>query len=238
MIDINELKIYVDYISNKEQSGNNYSPEQFNMLVKQGVEDIQRWLIGLEANYSVGAPLPPVAYEVTQKVKDDLRWLKANPTISVDSQGKMLIPEDYVYVTSITFKEVVNTECCGPEVTLRSVERIDDDKWANRCSSSIKKPTKKYPVCIFYDKDYVLFEPKDLFSVDFTYIKEINPPFWNYYIDSDSEVPIYTPTGSINVEMPAILLNDLARIILGYMGINLRETELLNYADNIKTKGV
>ena len=65
MISINELKTYIDFISNKEQSGNNYTPEQFNMLVKRAVEDIQRWLIGLEAQYQPGAPVPAVAYEVT-----------------------------------------------------------------------------------------------------------------------------------------------------------------------------
>ena len=74
MISINELKTYIDFISNKEQSGNNYTPEQFNMLVKRAVEDIQRWLIGLEAQYQPGAPVPAVAYEVTQKVKDDLTF--------------------------------------------------------------------------------------------------------------------------------------------------------------------
>ncbi len=237
MISINELKTYVDYISNKEQSGNNYSPEQFNMLVKRAIEDIQRWLIGLEAQYQPGAPLPSVAYEVTQKVKDDLRWLKSNPTLPVDANGRMVIPDDYVYVTSIIFDDIKNTDC-GPESTLRSVERIDDDKWANRLASSIKKPTKKYPVCIFYDKDYVLYEPKDLGRVKFTYIKLITPPFWNYYIDVTTEVPIYNPTGTIDIALPEILLNDLARMILGYMGINLREQELTQYAELIKTKGV
>ena len=237
MISINELKTYIDFISNKEQSGNNYTPEQFNMLVKRAVEDIQRWLIGLEAQYQPGAPVPAVAYEVTQKVKDDLRWLKKNPVLTVDANGRMTIPEDYVYVTSIIYEEVKNTDC-GPTATQRSVERIDNDKWANRLSSSIKKPTKKYPVCIFYDKDYVLFEPKDLGKVKFTYIRQITPPFWNYQIDPTTEVPLYNPVGTIDIELPEILLNDLARLVLGYMGINLREQELSQYAELIKTKGV
>ena len=237
MISINELKTYIDFISNKEQSGNNYTPEQFNMLVKRAVEDIQRWLIGLEAQYQPGAPVPAVAYDVTQKVKDDLRWLKENPVLTVDANGRMTIPEDYVYVTSIIYEEVKNTDC-GPTATQRSVERIDDDKWANRLSSSIKKPTKKYPVCIFYDKDYVLFEPKDLGKVKFTYIRQITPPFWNYQIDPTTEVPLYNPVGTIDIELPEILLNDLARLVLGYMGINLREQELSQYAELIKTKGV
>ncbi|MEE9337996.1 MAG: hypothetical protein V3U87_07955 [Methylococcaceae bacterium] len=235
MININELKIYIDYISNKEQSGNNYTPSQFNLLVKRGVEDIQRWLIGLEALYQPGNPAPAVAYEVTQKVKDDLRWLKENPTLPVDNNGRMVIPSDYVYVTAITYKEIKNTDC-GAKQTLRPVERIDDDKWANRLSSTIKKPTKQYPVCIFYDKDYVLFEPKDLGSVEFSYIREMATAVWGYTLVD--EVPVYKDTLSIDVDLPEILLNDLARIILGYMGINLREQELMQYAEVIKMKGV
>jgi len=52
------------------------------------------------------------------------------------------------------------------------------------------------------------------------------------------DVPIYDPSSSTQIELPLMLTNQLARIILSYIGINLREEKVVAYAETIKTKGV
>lgn len=238
MISIDTLKQYVDYISNKEQSGNNYSPKQFNMLVSRAVDDIERWLIGLVAQYSPSEPLPAVAYDLTQKVKDDLRFLKNTVVISVDSNGFMTIPEDYIYLASIGFRHVENNcETGTPDVNNISVEVVSDDNWNGRLGNAIKKPTHEFPACNFYDKTKVLFSPKDLGSVTFSYLKKMTTPVWAYTLD-DNDNAIYDSGNSTDIDLPEILLNDVSRIIVGYMGINIREDQLIQYSELVKSKGI
>lgn len=38
MIKVNEVKELVDFILNKDQSGNSYTPNQFNMLLRRAVD--------------------------------------------------------------------------------------------------------------------------------------------------------------------------------------------------------
>jgi hypothetical protein len=56
-------------------------------------------------------------------------------------------------------------------------------------------------------------------------------------VDADDNV-VYDPLNSVNIDMPAILTNDLTRIILSYIGINLREQGLVSYVEEIKAKGM
>mgnify|MGYP003132576551 CR=1 FL=1 len=238
MISIDTLKQYVDYISNKEQSGNNYSPKQFNMLVSRSIDDIERWLIGLVSEYRPMQPLPSVAYDITQKVKDDLRFLKNTQVLSVDDSGFMTIPSDYVYLSSISYRRIENNAETGtPDVEPIAVEVMSDDNWTGRLNNAIKKPTHEFPVCNFYDKTKVLFSPQDLGSVTFTYLKKITTPVWGYTLD-ENDNPIFDPSSSVDIDLPEILLNDIARVIIGYMGINIREEQLIQYAELVKTKGI
>jgi len=238
-IPINELKEYVDFLSNKEQSGNSYSPDQFNMLVHRGVHDIVRWLFGLVSDYKPGFPVPTISYEVTAKVKDDLRHLKKTEPLLVNTHGLVeTIPDDYIHWTRISYVHKKNGKPgCAPIVKNVSVDVITDEDWDDRCNSSLKKPTKTHPVCNF-ESNSIQFAPIDLGQIKLTYLAHPVKAKWGYYIDEESEVPLYKENESVDVMLPYILLNDLTRIILSYMGINLRESQLIEYSEMIKNKGV
>ncbi len=236
IVSVNEVYEFVQYIADKEQSGNTMSPEEFNLNLRRAADDYFRWLYGLPHKYAPNFPLPAPAYELTQKVKDDLRILKVNTELPVSGSGTMVIPDDYVAVTSIAYKLFENGDDCDDgTVEMRPVEIIDDDKWYGRISSAIKKPTKRYPVCNFR-KDHVQFEPKNLSKVQFEYLRCITPPFWGYSIVDD--VAIYDPGGSVDLEYPKIVTNDIVRLVLSYVGINLRDGDLLGYSEAKKAEGV
>jgi hypothetical protein len=238
MISVNEIKLYSDYISNKEQSGNTISPDNFNLLLRRGLDDLFKQRYGLPEEYQPGMPLPRMAYEVTQKMKDDLRMLKKTETLSVDANGQMLIPSDYVHYTRITYVYFVNNkENKKPDEKIVGVEVIDDDKWDGRRTHPIKVPNKKKLIIANFNSDNVEYFPKDLGNIQFTYLKYPPTPVWAYTIDADDNV-VYDPSNSINIELPAILTNDLTRIILSYIGINLREQGLVSYVEEIKAKGM
>jgi len=237
MINVNELKEYVEYISNKDQSGNTMSPDEFNMLLPRATEDILRWYIGLEAEYQPKSPFPSLGIDLSQKMKENVSHFKREVVLTVGARGGVSLPEDYYHKTSLSFTHRIN--CGGTfKEELRPIDVIDDDKWAGRLSNRIKKPTPKYPVANFNGKLTMKVAPLGLGKINMTYLRSIETPLWHYSIDTDTDTALYDPHGSKDIDMPKILLNDMARILLSYIGINLREAELFQYAEMIKGKGV
>lgn len=236
MINVNEIKIFIDFIANKEQSGTAYSTPQLNNAFQAANTDLFKQRYGLPEEYTPGMPLPRMSYEVTQKMKDDLKACKEVADIPVDSAGHMMLPDNYIHPTSITYIKITN-QCCDnpPKVSRREVEKIDDDKWSERVSNSIKTPSKDYPVCNFL-KDRIRIEPRDLGKVEFSYLRVPPKPIWAYTVVGGVEK--YDPTNSIDFDWGEILFTDVAKLVLGYLSINLRDGELAAAVDQYKTKGV
>lgn len=238
MISVNEVKQYSDYISNKEQSGNSITPEQFNLLLRRGLDDLFKQRYGLPEEYQPGMPLPRMAYEVTQKMKDDLRMCKVTDSFSVDSKGQMLLPEDYVHYTRLTYVYYQNNKEAGkPDERFVGIEVIDDDKWDSRRTHPVKIPNKKKIIIGNFNSDNIEFYPRDLGKVEMAYLRYPQTPVWAFTVDAEDNV-VFDPGNSVDIEMPKILTNDLTRIILSYIGINLRESGLVSYIEEIKAKGM
>jgi hypothetical protein len=201
------------------------------------MEDLLKWHIGLETDYEAKRPFPMLGVELTQKMKDNVSHFKTSVTLDVDSYGNIDLPEDYYYKTSIHYELIQN---CGDSVSkeLVPIEVVDDDKWAGRVSSSLKTPTLKYPVVNFNGKLSLKIEPKQIRKIKFVYLRKVDSGHWHYNLDADTDCEVFSEIGSRDVDLPALLLNDLARMILGYVGINLRDQELSQYAEIIKEKGV
>jgi len=235
MIDVNEVKEFVDFLANKEQSGNSVSPSEFNLNLRRATDDLFRKEYGLPEDYKPGVPLPDISYEITQRIKDDMRVFKKTETITIDANGNGNIPDDYVHYTGIRYNKVTNNTGGQPTVEPKSVEAIDDDKWVGRIGNSIKVPNKDYPICNF-NSSSIQFEPKDLYKVDLTYLKYPSTPNWAYTITDGTA--IYDAGNSTNIELPKMLTNDLVRLICSYYGIRFRDNALTQYAEMIKTKGV
>jgi hypothetical protein len=236
MINVNEIKIFIDFLTNKEQSGTSYSIIQLNNAFQAANIDLFKLRYGLPEEYTPAMPLPRMAYEVTQKMKDDLRACKEVSDIPVDQVGEMILPDNYVHVTAVTYIKYTN-QCCDnpPKISRREVERIDDDKWSERLSNSIKTPSKDYPVCNFL-KDRIRIEPRDLGKVEFSYLRTPSKPVWAYTVVGGVEK--YDAGSSTNFDWNEILFTDIAKLIIGYLAINLRDGELASAIEQYKTKGV
>lgn len=236
MINVNEVKIFIDFIANKEQSGTAYSIEQLNNAFQAANTDLFKLRYGLPEQYAPGMPIPRMSYEVTQKIKDDLKAFKEVLTLQVDSLGIMNLPTDYVHKTSVLYNKITNGLCGEAPLKVKiEVELIDDDKWAERCSNSIKTPTLDFPICNIL-KDSIRFEPKTLRNIEFSYLRMPKQPMWAYTFDSGIEV--YDQSASVDFEWSSILLTDITKIILGYLSINLRDQELKDAMELYKDKGV
>jgi len=234
---IDDVKRFVEYVSNKDQSGNTTSPEEFNVLARRASLDLFKKRAGLPEDYQVGAPLSKQAWQLTQTITDDLRFLIEEKVIEVDSDGYMIVPDDYVRYSSIDFNYILNpkTREEGQTSFPVPVEVIDDNKWSRRISSSLKPTSKRYPVCRYRNVN-IEFSPKNLERVIFTYLRVPADPVWGFDVVNDAEV--YNESKSTQFDWPVETEIDLASYILSYVGVNLDDDHITKYAEIIKSKGV
>lgn len=261
MININELKELVEFIANKHQSGASMSPNEYNIAVQSSLDDVIMYYYGLPQKYALAAPMPPVAFEVTQLVTDYLSTLKHKASLAVDTTGRAILPADYFHVSFITYKYVTgttsgntsttqDTDCetastatttiaqnNQPALNVKNVPVliIDDAKWDTLLTSTIRKPTKRYPACNF-QSGYIQCSPTDLGMVEMTYLRLPLKPIWNYTTPNGVD-PQYDVATSVDVELPSTLKNQMAYLVLTKLGINVREGQLQQYAELMKAHG-
>jgi hypothetical protein len=124
----------------------------------------------------------------------------------------------------------------GKEIITKETDitEITDAEVGNILTSSINEPTMRYPYCSYYS-DYVQVYPKDLAKVTFTYLREPAEPKWAYTVVNGR--PVYDASNSVDVEAPEDAMNEIAFIALGYLGIHIRESELIQYSELQQQKG-
>ena len=245
MININELYRFVQFISNKEQSGY-LKPSEFNMAVDRAQMQLFMERYGNPAEYQPGRPIPRISYQQTQKISDDLRpFIKK--VIQPLTNGRMLWSalvsgngvEDYVHISSlrVNYDDISNP---GITTTLqKGVRVVDDAELSNYLDSSIVAPSEKYPIAALYN-GFLQVYPETITQLEITYLSRPQRPldgqFWRYQIING--LPAYDIVSSTDLAWSDELFNEISIRILSFVGINLRETILSQYAEVKKTQGI
>ena len=238
-ININDLYKFVQFISNKEQSGY-VKPSEFNMAVDRAQMQLFMERYNNPAEYQPGRPIPRVSYQQTQKISDDLRpFIKKS--VKTLASGKLLWStlNDYVHISSLRIN-YESTNNCGETITKkRGVKVVDDAELSNYLDSSILTPTSSYPIAAIYN-GYLQLYPDSISQLEITYLSRPRRPadgeFWKY--DDTSGLPVYTAAPSTNLAWSDELFNEIAIRVLSFIGINLREVTLSQYAEVKKTQGI
>ncbi len=244
---------YIEFVANKEQRSGNISIDSFNLMLPLASFAIFKQKYGLPEEYQLNAPFNRQVYEITQKISDDLSnfkvWLGRDGTmpLSVSSSGEAIIPDDYFHVSSIRYKRLKNIDCATEE-RFSEVEILTEQQFTSRLTKEITAPTYKNPVCTFYN-GFIQFAPKDLQYVDFIYLRRPVTPYLDYYIDPVTDAYVFVDENVINTGTGVMSLTkeldwaedvhqDIINNILSRIGINIRENQLLQYAEMLKAKGV
>lgn len=259
MININEVKEYVEFLARKYQSGGSFTPNQFNLVVPNVVRDIVRKYYGVPEEYQVGNPQPHIAYEITNLVKDYLSAIKPVVSIAVVN-GYAAKPDDYIHVssarvTSYTNQKIdkyatqVEDDCCGDEGTVQSVRQpniisietinpivfLTDTQFNAALSSISRKPTVQYPIARLEAGKFEI-APKSINTIELSYIRYPKKAFWNS-INNGNGTSSYTPIGSQDIELPEICATEVTLACLQKLGIAIREMQLVNWADKTRQIG-
>lgn len=219
---VEELFRFVNFVSNKNESGA-IGPDEFNNVLQVVNIDYFKELYGLPEEYQPGRPLPRKAWQMTQKITDDLgRFLKSENLVVTN--GYADLPADYVHASSMMYN-FVKTSKCGTTTKKCSVpvEFVNDDEYNKRLCHSIAKPSYRYPIYT-REEDRLKFAPEDIDSVHLNYLRLPEKPERAYTVVNDESV--YDPGNSTQLDWPETTHNDIAIRVLAYFGIHLREGEL------------
>lgn len=228
MENINDVYNYCGLLANKTQSGY-FTPDDFNLAAPIGQLNFLRVKIGLPEAYQPLAPYPPQSYQLTQVISDSLRPFIKEVTLNKVGQG-FDIPTDSVAYSTSGYQYVENTSCGqAPIFSEEPIEFVTDGERRQRLNSFLTPPSYEYPIGAYLNGQLVVY-PKDITSINLTYIKMPNKPIRNYTINSNDQ-DIYEPIGSVQLEFPKMDWEAISLYIVKAYAINMRETELLNYIE-------
>ena len=231
-MNLGEMYTLIEFIVNKDYDGNIITPERFKMLIKVVNIEHFRDKYGLPEEYQPGRPIPNERADITLKNIDDMKAFKEMMPNRTVAAGVMLYPSGYVHRDAITynFSKTIN----GTPTSLpRPVEVLRGSEFASREGNYTKRPTLQNPICTFRS-DGVHVRPITITAVDFSYFRFPTTPIFAY-IESDGYIT-YDAVNSIELEWPEDEKIVIMRRCLEYIGVNLREADITNYA-NVKLKG-
>lgn len=233
-MDINTVYNFVKYLADKDQQGN-FTPKEFNESIDRALNE---WVMKRYNNLKEVQP-DKQGWQENQKVTDDLRFLLVrNEYSNVNSQGELLLPEDYLHLSSVVYNYKYSEN--GKTVVIpKSVDIVDDNEIASFLGSRIYRKrinAKKYVIAAFYS-DKLQFYPKDINVVDLTYLRKPIKPFWAFTLNGQGR-PVYDPTNSVDLEVPDNCVNEICMMCASYLSINLRDAQLSQYVEMQKQQGV
>lgn len=237
-MNVNDIYEFTFFTANKLQSGG-ISADEFNSALKAVNIDLFKQRIGLPEEYQVGNPQPTQAFQLTQKMTDDLRKFIVKQKLTTDNDGYFPVPINYAAFSSMRFiyTESKSAKCKKPATNLKEItmfEPVTDAELSVRLNNAVLKPVHRYPILAFYSYGIKAY-PEDITVAELTYLRYPVTPFWGYTIVDDQ--PVYDATTSVNTEFPETMLVDFSSRIMKYIGINIREEMLYQYAADRQFKG-
>lgn len=218
---VEELRIFINAIANKDQTGNAMTPSEYNSYLARANEDKFRMEYGIRER----GPNKPIYWQNSQDSTDALRPFILTSTILTAGPNIIPLPANYVH-----FVAAANYVDGLPQ----PITIVNRDEMNQVRIDPIAFPTEDYPYGTI-DGNTILVYPSSIDRIDLTYLRRPTQPVWGYTIVNDEA--IYNPATSTQLEWKEMYHIDIARFILSYIGINFRDQELLTYAEQIKATG-
>lgn len=223
----------IKFIVNKDFSGNIITPEMFKDLIKVVNIDLFRNKYGLPEEYQPGRPIPVEYADITLKNTDDLKAFKVYLPNTPVVVGILPYPLNYAHRDTVTypFSKTIN----GVVTVLpKPVEILREEQFNSRNGNYTKRPTTSNPIGVVRS-DGIHIRPFTILSVDFAYFRWPIDPIFNYQLN-DGYIT-YVPSMSQEYEFPKDEHMTLVSMMLQYIGVNLREADIVQYSELKKKEG-
>jgi len=228
---LGQIYSLIELIVNKDFDGLVVTPERFNLLIATANIDHFRDKYGLPEEYAPGRPIASEGSEITLKNIDDMKAFKVRLPNRTVTNGVMDFPSNYVHLMTVVynFSKTIN----GVATTLpKPVEILREAEFAAREGNYTKRPTTASP-CGIIRSDGIHIRPLTIVNSDLNYYKFPATPSFQY-TEHDGYI-VYDAATSTELEWPEDEKIPIMRRCLEYIGVNLRESDIVNYA-NAKIK--
>jgi hypothetical protein len=200
------------------------TPDEFNLIINRAQIQYFNKLYGNQNDYRYDRPVPKIAYAITEKISNSLSpFLSDSTALVIDGNGQVNIPSDLFQTVSITHT-IDNIEY---EIT-----RVEQDRIANNLSSYYDAPTSDFPI---YSQLRTKFQfyPKNLATASLFYLKKPTDMVWGYTTVSGR--PVYNSGTSVQPLWKDMDINEIIYIALSYIGVNLKDGDVSQFAQ-LKTQ--
>lgn len=221
---IDQVYKFVDFIIKKSNSGGYLTPDEFNLIINRAQIQYFNKLYGNQNDYRYDRPVPKIAYAITEKISNSLSpFLSDSTSLTIDGNGQVNIPSDLFQTVSITH----NIDGIEYEIT-----RVEQDRVANNLSSYYDSPTSDYPI---YSQLRTKFQfyPKNLATASLFYLKKPTDMVWGYTMSG--AIPVYDSATSVQPLWKDMDMNEIIYIALSYIGVNLKDPDVSQFAQ-LKTQ--
>ncbi|OPZ49412.1 MAG: hypothetical protein BWY95_00069 [Bacteroidetes bacterium ADurb.BinA104] len=229
-----EMYELIELVLNKDYGGNIVTPARFRQLIK--VVNINKFKekYGLPEEYQPGRPVPLEYAEITLKNQDDLRYFKIPLMNTPCPVGLLPYPADYAHRDQIIYNHSVTIDGVVTIVP-RQVEVLRETEAAGRRGNYTKRPTVTNPIAVVRSTGIQIY-PVTITAVDFTYYRWPVEPVFEY--NQYEGYITYNSASSTEFEWPEDVHIDLVRMMLEYLGVNLREADIVQYANTKMQQGI
>lgn len=215
MISVNEIYQPVVSLAQKAQHGT-IRVADFNRYATMASQDLFNERLGSDRDfYKLGKGMAKTSAGMDKQVDQSLRVFYVPDSPLTVASGVATIPTDLEFVDKIVYNQ-------------KPLKWVPNNKFEPYLNSTIDVPTVDYPIYTDLNTQ-IKVAPNAITPVLMSYYKTPANIVWNYTLVN--ERPVFNPTGSTNFEWANVEKVQLIMRILGYIGITIREQELVQYAN-------
>lgn len=217
-------------ILNKEQQGY-ISPTEFNLIANNVQNEIFREYFedGNRDKNKENRGLTNNGYSnLNFNLRQRLQQFASITTLTLNGD-KFDLPEDLYFIEEDGV--TAGATETYPDTVIDEVER-NQIAYLNK---SIAKPTALYPVYERYG-DNIVVSPSSIDEVKVRYLRKPKAPNWTYSMVSNQ--PMFNPANASfqDFELHESEYTNIVLKMLSYLGINLREADVVQVAESMKDK--
>jgi len=212
------------YILNKNQTGGNLSPFDFDRTFNMAQISYASYLTGSFQTYNPGRPVSRVELGDNSVVRQRLSPVIYGFILNVDTTGFAPYPGDYI-----------QTDSMWSLYGYRRIRYYDNDKWYSAYNSKIDNPIYGNPIYRLKDDGFE-FAPTNINQTKLSYVR--NPPEveWAYTLDANGR-PVYDPINSKDPVWDSVSILEIITRALRMCSVNLQFRDVEQYATEVKQLG-
>lgn len=232
-----DIYTIVNYLINKSQSGNTFSPTEFEDVLNDASLRLFNRKIGMPEEYKMMQPLTQMGYADTTRMLIDLApfIVSIEDGTFIFTNGIAEYPTNFCYPIAMKYK-VRGGEDCLYSILNKQVELLNAGEYFMRTSSILRPINLDYPVYTISDK--INIYPNTISNVDFTYLKYPNKAIIYTITNSLTGELEYNSSTSTELEWTELGKLEIISIILSNVGLNLRSGDIIGLAEKLKQTGI